>query len=76
MSRNTIIMYPYCLQTFLIKNLSVHFVFEKLYMMLSCNIRYSGRNIPEAIQKLTLEKYNSLLVLENKLLELVRTNIN
>lgn len=65
-------IYPYCLQTFLLKNLSAGFVFDKLYMFLSCNIRYSGRNLPELIQKLSITSYNALLVLENKLLEIVK----
>jgi len=66
-------IYPYCLLTFLLKNLSKGFVFDKLYMFLSCSIRYSGRNLPDLIQNLNAETYNSLLVLEHKLLELVNT---
>jgi hypothetical protein len=67
-------IYPYCLQTFLLKNLSAGFVFDKIYMFLSCNIKYSGRNLPELIQKLNIESYNALLILENKLLEIVKCN--
>ncbi len=66
------VVYPHCLLSFLLKNLSVNFIFDKLYMFLSCSIRYSGRNIPEIIQHLTLEQYDNLLVLEYKLLELVK----
>ena len=67
------VIYPHCLSTFVLKNLSKGFIFDKLYMFLSCNIRYSGRNIPELVKNLTLEKYNSILVLEYKLLELIQS---
>jgi hypothetical protein len=65
-------LYPHCLLTFLLKNLAVDFVFEKLYMFLASSIRYASRNLPELIQGLNIEKYNSLLELETKLLELVK----
>lgn len=63
-------IYPHCLLTFLLKNLANGFVFEKIYMMLSCNIRYSGRNITDTIMNLTEEKYTEVLILEHKLLNL------
>lgn len=70
---DSFVIYPHCLSTFVIKNISLDFVFEKLHMFLSCNIRYSGRNIPELVKALTKEKYDKILVLEYKLLELVGT---
>lgn len=73
MSRGTagVDPYPYCLLTFLTKNLSKNFIFEKIFMMLSCNIRYSARNIPEMIAGLTEDRYKSVLKLEIKLVELI-----
>lgn len=65
------IIYPQCLQIFLQSHLNVHFIFQKLYMYSSYVIKYHGRNnMAEYIKNLTIEQFNSLLVLENKLLEL------
>ena len=64
------VIYPQCLQVFLLTNLNKHFIFKKLYMYISCAIRYSGRNTFEHIKNITCEQYQSLLVLENKLLQL------
>ena len=40
-------------------------------MFISYTIRYSGRNIIDFIKNIKPEQYQSLLILENKLLELV-----
>lgn len=66
-------LYLHCLLTFVTKNLSVHFVFEKLYMCVMCGLRFLSRNTFETIQNLTVDRYNLLLVLENKLLEIIRS---
>lgn len=66
---DTMILYPYCLNEFLLENLSKNFVFKKLHMILSYHLRYSGRNILESIKDLNQNKYQSLLQLENYLLQ-------
>lgn len=66
------ILYPYCLNIFLLTNLDhQNFLLKKLYMYLLYHLRYSGRNLSEFIQKLTHEQYQQLLILENKLLQLI-----
>ncbi|XWV24753.1 hypothetical protein QJ856_gp1030 [Tupanvirus deep ocean] len=64
------VVYPQCLNVFLISNLNRNFVFKKLYMYISYSIRYSGRNISEYIKNIRIEQYQDLLKLENRLLEL------
>lgn len=68
--RDLSVVYPQCLQTFLLCHLDKHFVFKKLYMFLSYSIRYSGRNISEFIKNLQSDQYDCMLLLENKLLQL------
>ena len=68
--QNVSLIYPNCLHAFLLKNLNKHFVFTKLLMYLQHVNRYSGKNVIEYIRKLTLEEYNTLLILEQKLLTL------
>lgn len=63
-------VYPQCVHAFLLSNIDKNFIFKKLYIFICYTIRYSGRNISELIKNLTEEQYNSLLTLENKLLEL------
>ena len=67
------VIYPQCLQVFLLPNLDKNFVFKKLYMLLLYNIRYSGRNIADYIKNIRMEQYQELLKLENKLLEYCST---
>ncbi|XWV25994.1 hypothetical protein QJ857_gp1086 [Tupanvirus soda lake] len=69
-NRDISVVYPQCLNVFLISNLNRNFVFKKLYMYISYTIRYSGRNISEYIKNIRIEQYQDLLKLENRLLEL------
>ncbi|AQN68472.1 hypothetical protein [Saudi moumouvirus] len=64
------ILYPQCLNVFLLCNLNTHFIFKKLYMFVMYSIRYSGKNIGDYIKNISQDEYNQLLVLENKLLQL------
>ncbi|AGF85159.1 hypothetical protein QJ854_gp623 [Moumouvirus goulette] len=64
------ILYPQCLNIFLLSNLNTHFIFKKLYMFIMYSIRYSGKNIADYIKNISQDEYNQLLVLENKLLQL------
>ncbi|BCS83334.1 hypothetical protein QLL95_gp0789 [Cotonvirus japonicus] len=70
--KNVSIIYPQCLGLFLMSNINEHFVFKKLYMILNYNMRFSGKNLISHIKSVTQQEYNDLLVLENKLLELIR----
>ncbi len=63
-------IYPLCLQIFLLSNINRGFIFKRLYMYASYSIRYSGRNISELIRNIKEEHYQSMLKLENKLLDL------
>ena len=60
-------VYPYCLNIFLMENLSSNFFYKKIYMHLLYSIKYTNRNIPEIIQNLTEEQYNELLLIEKKI---------
>jgi hypothetical protein len=73
--KNPSIIYPQCLHIFLLVNIDKHFVFKKLYMFTSYSIRYSGRNIGDYIKNLTQDQYHTLLILENKLLEICSENL-
>lgn len=64
------LIYPLCLQVFLLENINKHFIFKKLYMLITYTIRYSGKNMSDLIKNLKPEQYRTLLLLENKLLEL------
>lgn len=64
------ILYPQCLNIFLLSNLNSHFIFKKLYMFVMYSVRYSGKNIGDYIKNISQDEYNQLLVLENKLLQL------
>jgi len=44
-NRKLTVIYPQCLQIFLLSNLNRHFVFKKLYMTVSHNLRYSWKNL-------------------------------
>lgn len=68
--KEIVMIYPQCLQSFLVSNMSKNFVFVRLYMYACHNIRYSGRNILDFIKNLNLEQYQNLLKLEYRLLEL------
>jgi len=71
------IIYPQCLHVFLLSNLNKNFIFKKLYMFTSYKIRYSGVNITDLIKNINSDQYHQLLILENKLLELVSdTNVD
>lgn len=63
-------IYPQCLIVFLLSNLDKHFVFKKMYMICSYNVRYAGRNIMDYLKILTSEQFQKMMILENKLLEL------
>ena len=63
-------LYLNCLQVFLLKNLSRHFVFTKLLMYVQHVIRYAGKNMSDLIKNLTFKDYSELLILEQKLLTL------
>jgi hypothetical protein len=63
------VIYPHCLQVFLLANLHKNFIFKKIYMFLLYNLRYSGRNIEDYIKNIHSEQFDELLKLENKLLE-------
>jgi hypothetical protein len=65
-------IYPQCLNAFLLTQMDKHFVFIKLQIYVSHVIKYSGRNIADLMKHLTSEQYKSLLVLENKLLEICK----
>lgn len=67
-------IYLQVLHTFVIRHLDKHFIFTKLFMHISHLIRYSGRNITEHINRLTKEKYQEMLLLENYLLDLLDTD--
>lgn len=69
-NKNLNAIYPQCLNVFLLSNLEKHFVFKKMYMVCSYNIRYAGRNIMDHIKILTADQFQKMMVLENKLLEL------
>ena len=60
-------IYPQCLYAFLLANLNKHFVFVKLSIYVSYGLRYSGRNIDTLIRHLSQDQYQSLLMLETKL---------
>lgn len=62
-------IYPHCLHVFLVQHLQ-YFAFTKLYMFMTANIRYAGRNVSDLIRGINVDGYNALLVLEQKLLEL------
>jgi hypothetical protein len=68
-------VYPLCLQIFLLSNINRDFIFKKLYMYVSYSARYSGRNISELIISIKEEQYQSMLILENKLLDICSTHI-
>jgi hypothetical protein len=65
------IVYPYCLQVFLLENLDKNFVFKKLYIYLMYAIKYSGKNVNEYIQNLAKNDFDSLLIIENKIFDLI-----
>lgn len=73
-SKDPSIIYPQCLHVFLLTNINKHFIFKKLFMFVSYSIRYSGRNIGEYIKNITQDQYQSLLILENKMLEICHEN--
>ena len=64
------VIYPQCLHSFLLSNLNKNFIIKKLYMIVSYTIRYSGRNILDFLKNIRPEQYNSMLILEYRLLEL------
>ncbi|AVG46375.1 hypothetical protein [Acanthamoeba polyphaga mimivirus] len=64
------ILYPQCLNIFLLSNIDKNFIFKRLYMFLTHSIRYSGKNIADHIKSINQNEYDNLLVIENKLLEL------
>lgn len=64
------VIYPQCLSVFLLSNLNVNFLMKKLHMFVSYSIRYSGRNIADCLRSIKSEDFDSLLILENKLLEI------
>ncbi|AZL89206.1 hypothetical protein QKC54_gp0630 [Megavirus baoshan] len=64
------ILYPQCLNIFLLSNINKNFIFKRLYMFLTYSIRYSGKNIADYIRSINQNEYDNLLVIENKLLEL------
>jgi hypothetical protein len=64
------VIYPQCLHAFVTSNINRHFIFRKIYMIISYSIRYSGRNISSFLKQLKPDQYNNLMILENKLLEL------
>lgn len=64
------ILYPQCLQVFLLSNLNKNFIFKKLYMYITYSMKYSGKNISDFIRNLKMEQYQNLMLIENKLLEL------
>ena len=64
------IIYPQCLQVFLLENLQKHFIFKKIYMYLSHTIKYSGRNISDIIKNIEEDQYNKLLCVEMKMIQL------
>lgn len=74
-NNNIFVLYPQCLQIFLLSNLNKNFIFKKLYMYTSYSIRYSGRNFSELIKNLKPEQFNDMLILEHKLLELSTNDI-
>jgi len=69
-------IYPQCLHIFLLQHLNEHFVFVKLSMYASYAIRYSGRNIIDLMRQLTPEQYQSLLLLETKLVSICESVSN
>nr|WBF70618.1 hypothetical protein [Megavirus caiporensis] len=64
------ILYPQCLNIFLLSNIDKNFIFKRLYMFLTHSIRYSGKNIADHIKSINQNEYDNLLIIENKLLEL------
>ncbi len=76
LNKNITIIYPQCLQIFLSMNIDKHFSFKKLYMYLSYHIRYSGKNIIEYIKNITENEYKSMLILEEKMLQLCDESID
>jgi len=74
-SRDLSVIYPQCLNVFLLSNINKHFVFKKLYMFISYSIRYSGRNILDYIKNIRPDQYHNILLLENKLLDLCTVHI-
>lgn len=64
------IIYPQCLNVFLLSNLNKSFIFNKLYMFLNYTMRYSGKNLGDYIKSVTQKDYDNLLYLEKKLLDL------
>lgn len=75
-NNNIFVLYPQCLQIFLLSNLNKNFIFKKLYMYTSYSIRYSGRNLSELIKNLKSEQFDNMLILENKLLELCTPKVS
>jgi len=63
------VIYPHCLNVFLLTKLDGQFVFKKLYLFLSHHLRYSGRNLYNLIKELDHVKYQSLLRLEHKFVD-------
>lgn len=66
------VIYPHCLNVFLLSNISHHFIFKKIYMYASYNLRYSGRFLSENLTNVTEEIFLQLLRLEYKLLEICK----
>ena len=61
------IIYPQCLNIFLLSNLDKHFVFKKIYMYLQYTMRYSGKNLGDHIKSIDELTYNNMLILEIKI---------
>lgn len=69
-NKDITVIYPQCLQAFLLSNFNKNFMFKKLYMFLSYAIRYAGRNIVDYLKNIRMEQFDNLLIIEQRLLEI------
>jgi len=67
-------IYFHCLSIFLQENLSKHFVYKQLLMLVQKDLKFTAMtNFTEIVSKLTENEYNNCLVIENKLLSLTKS---
>lgn len=64
-SSDITVIYPHCLQTILLLYINNDaFIFKKLYMYLSCHMRYSSRNVIANIIHIDAAQYDAMMNLE------------
>lgn len=69
-SKSIEVAYPQALNVFLLCNLN-NFILKRIYMYLTCCIRYSNRNLPALTKSMKEEEFNQLLILETGLIKIL-----